>query len=131
VATEITVCHAPPRWPRRRVSELDRAIVTRWLSPLLPNLVLPDASRCEVELTYHRERIFAQWSIHSGERAIRSVHVEIWDAERHQPVEEYRSQLIAVIDRMQQLARGCGAQLLVEGDDLADTPPAQIVARVT
>lgn len=105
--------------------------MTRWLSPLLPDLVLPDASRPEVELIYHHERIFAQWRIYAGERAIRAVHVEIWDTDRHRPVEGYRSQLGAVIDRLQQLARSCGARLLVEGEELTATAPGQIAARVT
>lgn len=130
MTTEMTVCFPAPRWPGRRVSELDSATVTRWLGPFFPSLVLPDASRPEVEVTYHHDRLFTQWTIYAGERAVRAVHVEIWDADRDQPPESYRSQLPVVIDPLQRLARACGARLLVEGEDMTDATPTQIAERV-
>jgi hypothetical protein len=119
------------RWAFRRPPELDPDAVTTWLRPLFPNLALPDASHPEVELIYSAERIFVQCSVYAGRHGIRAVHTEIHDADRDQPAEGYLSKLPTVIDPLRGLARATGARLLVEGEDMTDATPAQVVKRVT
>lgn len=129
--TEMAVLFPERRWPFRRPSEMDPELVTARLRPLFPDLELSRASRTEVELAYFADRIFVLCNIYAGRRGIREVHAEICDADRDRPAEGYASQLPTVIGPLLGLARAARAMLVVEGDDMTDATPAQIVERVT
>src|SRR5947207_15222646 len=103
--------------------ELDRVAVLAALAPLFaddPDLVGPVLAGEDTELNWEGERVGTQWVVYAGTQGVRRVALSLWDDDLDGPVEDFRAELLRVVNPLRELVAATGARLFVNGGDLTE-----------